>query len=534
MCQCALPTFAAGPTERRLVRDDLFAAHLFIWDKWAEWAESAGTGAAGAPGRDTLAAISEVKRCFDASNRPAAARALTSVLDCRPGAKDEKRLHLQAVFTLTVIGGTDATEGLKKALRNKDLMVTLAGVRGLARQPANAAIESLTSVLEAGRVEHADVVLHALAEIGPGRRGLSVAARLLDDERPAVRARAAEVLQSGGAASKEFAPKVLRAIDKEPEEHRAAFIECLAWIAPDAQATKGVLKRYLSSRSSWVRKAAVNGVGWLEVPKLDLEDVVGNAALHDDDQIVRTYAIVALGGFRSPSARTVEILIRYLDDKDDDAVRASIDSLGNLRAAGRQALPKLTHILRNTRFWWIKECAAEAIGKIGDPPPDAQDALVRTLADHDAAVRQAAATALGSVGKAADGTLSALKCSMRDPNPAVVVAGALAAWRIDRNSEAAIVVLLSVINAAGKDEDPVCSALDALAAMGPNARSVCPIAARCLTNDSERVRISALKFLGAAANPKFNSAVKGCLNDPRPRVREAALEANKLLGGGER
>ncbi len=495
--QLKSPTIADGATDREIemVRDDVIALHLIVWDQWAEWAK---TPAAGVPDRDTSAAIAEVKRSFDAVDRPGAARALSRVLDCRPGADDEKSLHLQAAFTLTVIGGADATEGLKKAVRDKDLAVSLAGVGGLRRQPDDAAIDSLTNVLEAGRVEHADVVLNNLAQMHIQRKQLAVAALLLGDDRSAVRVRAAELLQAGGTRAREFAPQVLRAIDKEPGEGRAALIDCLTSIVPDVPATKVVVQRHLRSRSSSVREAAVNGAARLEVPKQDLEDDVADIALHDTDEFVRRHAIAALGGFQLPSARTVDILTRYLDDNDDLVLRAAMGSLGRLRAAGRPALPKLTEILQNATRAGTRECAAKAIGEIGSAPPAVQTALTHSLTDGEASVREAAATALGCVDSPGQGALLALRHSMRDPNLAVVVAATLAVWRIDRDAAAAVHALISVMDLAGKDDAVFSCSLDALAAMGPAARAACPRAARCLTHQSEQVRVSALKFLAVA------------------------------------
>ena len=280
------------------------------------------------------------------------------------------------------------------------------------------------------------------------------------------------MLRSDGTGSNAFAPQVLRAIDKEPEESCAALIECLAWIAPDVPTTKAVVERHLRSRSSSVREAAVTGAGWLEVPKQDLENDVADIALHDPDEFVRRGAIVALGGFATLSTRAVEVVCRHLDDNDDSLVCAAMGSLGRLRAAGRPALPKLTKLLRTATYGSTRECAAEAIGAIGSAPPETQGELVHSLTDDEPSVREAAATALGLLGNATEGTMPALKHSMRDPKPAVAVAAALAAWRIDHDAASAIPVLIALMDVRGKDEGAISCSLDALAAMGPAAHRV--------------------------------------------------------------
>ena len=406
--QLESPTIADGATDREIemVRDDVIALHLIVWDQWAEWAK-------------TLQQVcpTGIRRLQSRKSNGLSTRLTVQGQHghCRGSwtadraQDDEKSLHLQAAFTLTVIGGADATEGLKKAVRNKDLAVSLAGVGGLRRQPDDAAIDSLTNVLEAGRVEHADVVLNNLAQMHIQRKQLAVAALLLGDDRSAVRVRAAELLQAGGTRAREFAPQVLRQIDKEPGEGRAALIDCLTSIVPDVPATKVVVQRHLRSRSSSVREAAVNGAARLEVPKQDLEDDVADIALHDTDEFVRRHAIAALGGFQLPSARTVDILTRYLDDNDDLVLRAAMGSLGRLRAAGRPALPKLTEILQNATRAGTRECAAKAIGEIGSAPPAVQTALTHSLTDGEASVREAAATALGCVDSPGQGALLALE-----------------------------------------------------------------------------------------------------------------------------
>ena len=286
------------------------------------------------------------------------------------------------------------------------------------------------------------------------------------------------MLQFGFSRAKDFAPLVLRASTELPEGLLPSFIACLGSIAPEQPSTKAIVQRYLSSKSPEVRRAVLRAARLLEVPKEDIENDVADIAAHDSDLRARREAVSALGTFRIPSTRTVGILVGYLGDKDPFTVEESIKSLGNLRGAGRPALGRLTQMARDSTDAWTRESAAEAIGKIGDFPQEAQDVLLRCLADKDPDVRREAARALGSAPQAAQRVLTALRTSVHDDDSGVAPAAALSAWRIDHDDKSALSVLLSLIQRAQGDETALSRCLDALTEMGPAAQRCLPSGCR--------------------------------------------------------
>jgi HEAT repeat protein len=80
---------------------------------------------------------------------------------------------------------------------------------------------------------------------------------------------------------------------------------------------------------------------------------------------------------------------------------------GHAEAMWESLEPHLRQALKDEE-WWVRQAAAEALGKIGSP---AIPALLEALKDGMALVRQAAAEALGKIGdpQALPALLEALK-----------------------------------------------------------------------------------------------------------------------------
>ena len=136
--------------------------------EWDSWAERAAGGAMG----ETSGPIIEVKRSLAPLDRVRAAAALSKVLDCHPGAPHEMSLHVEAARTLRDVGGDAVIDGLKKALRSGESYVVAVAIDGLRKQPEDVALESVTSVLEAGRVEWTGYILQHLCTCTLGQGSL--------------------------------------------------------------------------------------------------------------------------------------------------------------------------------------------------------------------------------------------------------------------------------------------------------------------------------------------------------------------------
>ncbi|MCY3759780.1 MAG: HEAT repeat domain-containing protein [Gemmatimonadetes bacterium] len=97
--------------------------------------------------------------------------------------------------------------------------------------------------------------------------------------------------------------------------------------------------------------------------------------------------------------------------------------------ARRSAVTALTAVLGDESDQ-VRSNAAEALGTIGDPPPESVDGLAGLLGDRDITVRDNAARALARMGPAAEGAVPALVRALRDENRYVRFHAGLALRRI--------------------------------------------------------------------------------------------------------
>jgi HEAT repeat protein len=158
----------------------------------------------------------------------------------------------------------------------------------------------------------------------------------------------------------------------------------------------------LQDNDPLVRSNAVKALGAIKDPRA-VKPLI--AVLNDNDPLIQRQAVKALG--RINDLRAVEPLIGILEDREKKPyVRMSaaeaLGSMGDLRA-----VEPLVAALDDP-YWEVRAPAAEALGKIGEPR--AVEPLIAALQDQDATVR----------GNAADGL-----AKMRDPRAIEALSAAL-------------------------------------------------------------------------------------------------------------
>ena len=130
------------------------------------------------------------------------------------------------------------------------------------------------------------------------------------------------------------------------------------------------------------------------------------ADLKDNDSLVRSNAVQALGVIKDP--RAVEPLVAVLNDKDPLIQRQAVKALGRINDL--RALETLIGVLENReKKPHVRMSAAEALGRMGDSR--AVEPLVGALDDPHWDVRAHAAEALGRIGdpSAVEPLIAALK-----------------------------------------------------------------------------------------------------------------------------
>ncbi len=117
------------------------------------------------------------------------------------------------------------------------------------------------------------------------------------------------------------------------------------------------------------------------------------ADLKDNDPLVRSNAVKALGAIKDP--RAVEPLIAVLNDMDPLIQRQTVKALGRINDL--RAVEPLIGVLENReKKPHVRMSAAEALGRIGDSR--AVESLVAALDDPYWDVRAHAVEALGRIG----------------------------------------------------------------------------------------------------------------------------------------
>ena len=214
---------------------------------------------------------------------------------------------------------------------------------------------------------------------------------------------------------------------------------------------------------------------------------------HEDD---RKHAAETLGQIGAAAKDAVPQLIELLKDPGEGVRRAAAGALGQIGAAAAVVVPRLAELLRNP-VADVREVAAGALGVFGAEAKDAVPLLVALLKDPGEYVRRAAAYALGRIGPEAKDAIPHLIELLKDPDEGVRRAAAYALGKIGPEAKDAIPHLIELLKDPGGGV---------------------PSAAHC-----------ALGEIGAAAKDAIPHLVE-LLKDPNVVVREVAAGALGVFG----
>jgi HEAT repeat protein len=143
----------------------------------------------------------------------------------------------------------------------------------------------------------------------------------------------------------------------------------------------------------------------------------------------------------------VEDLIAKLKDSDPDARRAAAKALAEAGGDAKAATPALVQALKD-KDMFVRRFSAMALGEIGAEPKAALPGLKVALNDQHKEVQEAAAMALGKMGKDGVGPLVAvLKDASRETEVKRKAVEALGA--IGSDARAAIPTLIDGLKAMG-------------------------------------------------------------------------------------
>ena len=287
---------------------------------------------------------------------------------------------------------------------------------------------------------------------------------------------------------------------KSADAHdRGVAAKLLVRIGPPDSSLVALLRPLLQDQDSYVRQAAINGLGVVGPPAKAAIDDLERVATNDPDLSRRVAARIALIKVAGASEERVQALAAFLDVKGpgDDAHVCSYAAaaLGNLGPKARAAEPRLLAALKHTRAQ-VRIEAAHALGQVGANSPETIAALIDLL-KHDPAreIRRSAARSLGAIGPKAKAAVPALRKALKGDGQG--------GWWV---------------------------AVDALCKIG--GADIVPVLVEALANPDVGIRHTAIKRLGnlgADAKPAIVGLEKSRQQDPRDRNRAAAAEALRKI-----
>jgi HEAT repeat protein len=302
------------------------------------------------------------------------------------------------------------------------------------------AIQVLVGGLQDTQAEARRYAATMLGVIGPeASEALQPLIEALGDSDVVVRRCAAEDLAAFGAAATEALPN-LESLLGEDEWTQVVGAEAILKIAPCRTEELGpFLVEALRSGSSRIRHRATHALGELLLASgLAVAELID--ALDDEDEVVRTEAIWALGQLGPAAVSAIPALTAILQghgmDGDDILIRGmAVSALGDIGAEAREAVPDLVECLDvadddpvTTRF---RLKVARAIWKIQREPSFLISIGIEALGDPKWSLRRLAAQWLGDLVPAAQVVVPHLRRALRDKHPSVRRLAAESLARID-------------------------------------------------------------------------------------------------------
>lgn len=288
-----------------------------------------------------------------------------------------------------------------------------------------------------------------LGRIGePARAAIPVLVELLDEPagvpEEAARIWSLKALALFGPLAEESTPRLIEILrdDCATDHARLGALEALGRIGPSRAEVLPAIIATLEGRDPQRDER-----GWSP----ELERRVAAAEI-----------LELFGGHAAPA---VPALIRATRHESPLLRRAAANTLGLVGPAAEPAASELVDLVLFDEHEEVRDLAARALARIGD---GGEQALVRLLADPEAAVRERAAGALRHLTFAAPETITALQRARDDPSGMMRVASLDALWRL--TTDPAFVLDRAVDELSNGDREVRVRAVLLLEAMGRAAR----------------------------------------------------------------
>jgi uncharacterized protein (TIGR02996 family) len=421
------------------------------------------------------------------------------------------------------------------------------------------AMPALLRLLQGGPESLQGFVLRVLLAIGPeAAAALPLVRPLVGHPHQWVRAAAVRFVQEFAGAA-EAADELRLALDSKKPAVRAQAAQSLAEFALAMPDAVPLLRRALADPNKAVRQAAADTLWRVPWPENAELTEPFRTALKDRSRTVRQRALEALARRGKVDALVPDLLHLAQKDGNTEVRRVAIEVLGQcgvrtpeVLAALRAAVRARDQFLRRTalrvlRGWtpvpaeivpdllgWlghrnpeVMAAAAEMLGGLADPPPEAAAALRNLLHKNTRFGNAPAAEALVKLNYApTPADLPRLLQAAQEQNTQAAFAAASLLSRLGPSAVPGLVALLG----AGTDQVQRCAA-HALGGIGTAAADVLPALAERLGSPDPHTRgavVEAIGKVGSAADvvPHLRRA----LRDRHSLVRSSALRACARMG----
>lgn len=246
--------------------------------------------------------------------------------------------------------------------------------------------------------------------------------------------------------------------------------------------------------------------------------------LDDKNDEVNSAAAEALGSLGKGALVAVPSLIKKLSSKDEDVRIASVETLGKIGPEAKAAVPELIKRMHGDGSLYVKRKSARALGHIQDDPAKVLPELAKALKDKDPVLRFAASEAIGKYGDKAEPVIDNLISMLKDESSAYF--GSMALTKIGKVALPACEKELTGGTLVSRQY-----ALEAIAGM-PFELSF-PALRKALKSNKDSVRAGACQAIGSfgTRSKEALKELEALLKDPSKTVQRAAQGAIQRIKG---